>query len=278
MSKSREKLLILTMVVFVASVMAFLAYLMHLRARESNRAPIITCATPELHVSVNAAKEDLLAGVTAMDAEDGDLTSKVLVGSISSFMEKGKCEITYTVFDSSNRAATAKRTLYYTDYHSPRFALSDDLIFYSGETANPLRLVSAYDCIDGDVTNRISMTWLDSEGNTKRVRFRVVNSYGDVSVLTANVANEEKATQNTPVIRLKEYVTYIERGEAPDPLDFITSITVARNVYSKEEFGTEHIYYNAGDFDSSAPGTYIIEIFCENEENVGSTELIVVVE
>ncbi len=279
MNKSREKLLIFSVVAFVLVTMAFIAYLWYSRVSAKNDAPIITCASKELHVNVDATKEDLLTGVTAMDAEDGDLTSKVLIGSVSAFMEKGKCEITYAVFDSGKKGATAVRTLYYNDYHSPRFTLSDDLIYQAGETINPLRLIKAYDCIDGDITNRISMSWLDSDASSRVAEFRVINSMGDVSTLVANITTTEKATQNTPVIKLKNYIMYVEKGEMIDPLAQIASITVGRKIYTFEEFGgADKVYYDMGEFNSAESGTYRIGIYCENGEHTGATELLVVVE
>lgn len=278
MSRQREKLLILTIMALVIASIAFLSYRMLMKMRSRNEAPMITCASDELRVSVKATSEDLLTGVTAMDAEDGDITSSVMVGSISSFYEKGKCEITYVVFDSGNKSATMKRTLYYTDYHSPRFSLTDDLIFQTGEAVAPLKSFSAYDCIDGNITNRISMTWLDTEAAARAAEFRVINSYGDVSSIIVNISTQEKSSQSTPVIKLKSYLEYIEPGEMINPLDYIVSITVGRNVYSVGEYGTDNIYYDMSQFDGSVPGVYRIGIYCENAEHIGETELLVVVE
>lgn len=278
MSKQREKLLILAIVALVLASVAFLSYRMLVRIRSRNQAPFITCASDELHVSVTATTEELLTGVTAMDAEDGDITSSVMVGSISSFFEKGKCEITYVVFDSDNRSATTTRTLYYTDYHSPRFALSDDLIYQAGEVIAPLKNFKAYDCIDGDITNRMSMTWLDSETPNRTAEVRVINSYGDVSSIIVNVASQEKSSQNMPVIKLKSYLEYIEPGGTINPLEYIVSITVGRSVYSVSEYGVDNVYYDMSNLNTSVPGVYRIGIYCENAEYIGETELLVVVE
>ena len=93
MSKPRERFLIISIALLVAVAAGFFAYLMHRKAVTKNTAPVITCATDELHVSVNATEKDLLMGVTAMDAEDGDLTDSIIIESISQFVEKGTCTI-----------------------------------------------------------------------------------------------------------------------------------------------------------------------------------------
>ncbi len=278
MSKSREKLLIFSIIAIVIAAMLFIAYSLYNRIRSSNRAPVILCASDAIYVNVDATDEELLTGVTAMDAEDGDLTSSVVVGSISSFVGKGKCEVTYAVFDSGNKVATVKRDLYYIDYHSPRFVLKDDFLYYSGETVNPLKSIRAIDCIDGDITNRISMAWLETEADERTVEFRVINSRGDLSVLTADVTVLEKSSQDRPTVALTDYLVYIQRGELLDPLDYVKSITVNKKVYTLSEYGTDKLHYDMDEFDSSVPGTYRINIFCYNGEAVGSAELLVVVE
>lgn len=278
MSKSREKLLIFSIIALVLATLAFLAYLLYTDIQKKNQTPIITCASKELHVSVTATKEDLLTGVTAMDAEDGDLTSRVIVGSLSAFMDVGKCEVTYVVFDSGNKVATATRTIVYTDYYPPRFSLSDDFIYPVGENVNPLSNIRAYDCIDGNITGRIAHAWIDEDGSNTTAEFTVINSMGDMSVLVAEIKRVDKPGATTPVIKLSKYLEYIERGENVNPVDYIKSISVGRNIYTVEEFGYENITYDFGDFDSLTPGTYTIVINCMNEDTVGNTELMVIVE
>ncbi|MBR5948522.1 MAG: hypothetical protein IKZ82_07770 [Clostridia bacterium] len=278
MSKSREKLLIFSIIALVIATMLFIAYSHFNRTRSSNNAPVIFCASDSIYVSVDATDEDLLTGVTAMDLEDGDLTSSVVIGSISPFSGKGKCEVTYAVFDSGKRVATAKREICYIDYHPPRFKLNDDFLYYSGEAVNPLKNIRAIDCIDGEITNRISMAWLDTENEERIVEFRVINSHGDLSVLTTEVSVIERNSQQSPTISLTDYIVYIDRGEMLDPLDYVKSIAVSKNVYTIGEYGRDKLHYDLNGFDSSTTGTYKITIFCNNGQAVGSAELLVVVE
>lgn len=198
-------------------------------AAKDDAAPVIVCSSSEIHVSVDASEEELLFGVTAMDAEDGDITSSVVIESISSFVEPGKSIITYAAFDSHNHVATASRTLYYTDYHSPRFRITDSLQFLSGTVINPLLYITAEDCIDGDISNKISMTLLESGDyisaiGVHPVEFRVTNSLGDVSSLQTEIVVYERSSYNAPSIVLSDYLVYTEPGERINPIDYVREI------------------------------------------------------
>ena len=111
MSGSRSKLPIAALAALLLATAGFLHTFLREAAAKDDAAPVIVCSSSEIHVSVDASEEELLFGVTAMDAEDGDITSSVVIESISSFVEPGKSIITYAAFDSHNHVATASRTL-----------------------------------------------------------------------------------------------------------------------------------------------------------------------
>ena len=95
MSGSRSKLPIAALAALLLATAGFFTYLLREAAAKDDAAPVIVCSSSEIHVSVDASEEELLFGVTAMDAEDGDITSSVVIESISSFVEPGKSIITY---------------------------------------------------------------------------------------------------------------------------------------------------------------------------------------
>ena len=282
MSKPREKLLILSLIALIVVSAAFLAYLIYIGRARANLAPVVLLDSSEIRVSVNATEEELLRGVTAIDPEDGDLSASLVVENISPFIGKNRCTITYAAFDSANKVGTASRTLYYTDYHSPRFELLSDFIYASGEVVKPFDSIRAFDCIDGDITNRISMSWVDEAsytgGGAGQVRFRVINSRGDVSTLVVNVVTDERLSQSTPEIELSNYITYVKTGESVSPLDFVKSVTVLRKEYTRIGYGAEKFYFDDRAFDKTKPGVYRIPIYCENGDQLGRTVLTVVVE
>ena len=283
MSKAREKRIILAIVALVAVTIGFLAYLLYLKVSSRNAAPVIVCVTDEISVSVDATDADLLIGVSAMDAEDGDITHKIVIESISAIAKNGRCTITYAVSDSDNKVSSVSRTLNFIDYHSPKFKFSNDFILISGDSKinNDLTaFISAYDCFEGDISSRISMSIIETEGlsSTRQIEFRVSNNYGDVSSIVVDVVNRDKPPQETPSIALKEYLVYLVPEAVFDPLDYVDSITIAKESYSLSEYGADKIYADLSDFDQSTPGTYKIPIYCENGDHIGSTVLYVVVD
>ena len=276
MSGSRSKLPIAALAALLLATAGFFTYLL----REA--APVIVCSSSEIHVSVDASEEELLFGVTAMDAEDGDITSSVVIESISSFVEPGKSIITYAAFDSHNHVATASRTLYYTDYHSPRFRITDSLQFLSGTVINPLLYITAEDCIDGDISNKISMTLLESGDyisaiGVHPVEFRVTNSLGDVSSLQTEIVVYERSSYNAPSIVLSDYLVYTEPGERINPIDYVREIAFLRESYTVEQYGAENLVIDDSELNIAKPGIYKVTIYCERGDATGSATLLVAV-
>ena len=282
MSGSRSKLPIAALAALLLATAGFFTYLLREAAAKDDAAPVIVCSSSEIHVSVDASEEELLFGVTAMDAEDGDITSSVVIESISSFVEPGKSIITYAAFDSHNHVATASRTLYYTDYHSPRFRITDSLQFLSGTVINPLLYITAEDCIDGDISNKISMTLLESGDyisaiGVHPVEFRVTNSLGDVSSLQTEIVVYERSSYNAPSIVLSDYLVYTEPGERINPIDYVREIAFLRESYTVEQYGAENLVIDDSELNIAKPGIYKVTIYCERGDATGSATLLVAV-
>jgi len=109
-----------------------------------------------LNVLVDAYTEP---GATAMDNYDGDLTASVVMAGSVDPNVVGTYYITYTVKDSSNNTATAKRTIKVVDKVKP-------VITMLGATPITLRVGAVYvdagatamDNYDGDITANIVAT------------------------------------------------------------------------------------------------------------------------
>ena len=83
-----------SIVVFIVSVILFGGYL----AKENSQdqaGPEISLDSDHIQVSVKDDKEALLAGVTASDAGDGDLTGAVCVESVGPFDEEENRVVRY---------------------------------------------------------------------------------------------------------------------------------------------------------------------------------------
>ncbi len=103
---------------------------------------------------------DVLAGITATDLTDGDLTADIVVGGDTlDINTAGTYVITYTVSDAAGNEATASRTIEVKeDTDAPVLTGVNDVTVIVGENFDPLAGVTAIDGRDGDVTDDIVLT------------------------------------------------------------------------------------------------------------------------
>ena len=156
MHKTRAAVLIL----FLASTLAFGGCLVRQQTGKDGKGPEITMDNSEISASIHAEESELLAGVTAYDKKDGDVTSSLAVEHISNFVEKGRRKISIVAFDSDNHVTHAERELVYNDYTSPVFSLDRPLRF-SLNADDLTEGLSAEDCLDGTITDRIRISYED---------------------------------------------------------------------------------------------------------------------
>ena len=123
-----RRLRIAIVALFILSGISFVGYNVISRLAEDHTPPEISCDSDTVSVSVEDEEIDeaLLSGVKASDNEDGDLTDQIVAGSFSRFVTPGVTSLTYVVFDSGNQPASLTREVHFTDYHAPRFTLSND--------------------------------------------------------------------------------------------------------------------------------------------------------
>lgn len=117
------------LILFLASSLAFGGCLMRQRTGKDGKGPEISMDNSEISVSIHADEAELLSGVTAYDAKDGDVTDSLAVEHISNFIEKGRRKISIVAFDSDNNVTHAEREMVYNDYTSPVFSLDGPLRF-----------------------------------------------------------------------------------------------------------------------------------------------------
>ncbi len=235
--------------------------------------PTITSDTELLNISVNDSAETLLQGLTAWDKTDGDLTDRIMVASVSHFIEENTVNVKYVVFDSHNNAASLTRKVCYTDYRSPVFSMQTPAVFVRGENFDLLSRVKVDDCIDGDISSRIrvlsNMVNIYAAG-VYPVALEVTNSCGDVSQLTLWVTVLEK--ENSAAITLEQYIVYVQQGADFDPYSYIRGITDANNLSLQKE----NVQIK-GSLDLNTPGTYRLEYLYSDQNVSGQTAMTVVV-
>lgn len=77
---------------------------------QDRTAPVVTLPEKELVYTEEITEAELLDGVTAYDAVDGDVTASVLVEKISATAD-GRVIVTYAAVDSSNNVEEKSRII-----------------------------------------------------------------------------------------------------------------------------------------------------------------------
>lgn len=264
-----------TVIVFTAVLCIFAWFYYDEKSHADTTYPFIQIESDMIEVSIHDGTDKLLEGVTAFDAKDGDITSKVIVESVSQFSEDGTCTVTYAVADADKHVAKDTRKICYTDYASPRFTLNQSLVFPVGTILKVSSIIGATDCIDGDISEKVLITATDYQANSTGVfdlSLQVGNSKGDVVSLDLPVYVEERNLR-APVIELTEYLIYVSKGKTPDFASYIASVT---SPYSGLEDGGVLI---SEDYHPEIPGVYSIHYYAlDTLGNEGHTVLTVVVE
>lgn len=265
---------ILLIVVFIVTLCLFVGVQVRDRLFTDTTRPVISCESDVLEVSVSADNEALLQGVTARDNVDGDLTGKVMVGSISKLMTADTAKITYVVFDSSSNMGTLTRSIRYTDYSRPRFALTAPLSYTVGKEIKLTGRLHAEDTIDGDLSESIQISAFDvstSVAGSYFVTVRVMNSLGDMTSLSLPILVEE-AGEDVPRITLKEWLVYLKKGEQFNPRAYIAGLRDPAAPGAKVELITTD-----GAVDTATEGTYNVTYTYRNGNGVRAKAMLTVV-
>ena len=214
--------------------------------------------TDIIEVSVNATREELLQGLHAYDNVDGDISDHIMIRDISQLQNGKDATVTYIVFDASSNYAFYARTVRYTDYQPPHFDLLGPMVFNLGSDFTLLDRIQAFDAIDGEISNRITMrssTVMRNVAGTYQIEVSVKNSMGDEIFLPLSVI-VDRITSKTPTLTLSDYMIYVRRGATPD---FQSLITSAVDPLGDGQSHPQDVVINSSAYDPKTPGTY--EIF-----------------
>ncbi|WP_082238886.1 glycosyl hydrolase family 18 protein [Niameybacter massiliensis] len=225
---------------------------------------------------------DALAGVTAYDKEDGDLTSQIEVSGSVDTMTPGEYTLTYTVTDSEG--LTTIQTIIVTveedvvepeQNEAPVISGAKDKTIVVGEAFNALAGVTAYDKEDGDLTSQIEVS-----GNVDTMtpsEYRVTYSVTDNKGLT---------TIQTIIVTVEEDVVEPEQNEAPvisgakdktivvgDAFDALAGVTA----YDKEDGDLTSQIEVSGNVDTMTSGEYRVTYTVTDSKGLTTTKTIVVI-
>lgn len=276
--------------IFVLSLIAFIVFNIVNRVTTDSTPPVITSESDTVTVSVAAEESELLAGLTAADDEDGDLTGEIMISSMSNFTEPGKRTVSYVVFDASNNASTLTRNLEYTDYTAPQIKLTQPLRYGLNEMedASLTENMSVQDCLDGDITQQIRATFNDGSyiamAGEYGITVQVSNSAGDTCSVPLTVTVTDPAEESGKYYpMLSDYIVYAPVGGYVD----LTSLLIGL-----ENSSTQYLFADAnpsapggiesvaigGAVDYNTPGTYTVDYQFTSASGVtGTTKLAVVV-
>ncbi len=236
--------------------------------------PVITVDSDIIEVSFKATDEELLKGVTAYDAKDGDITQKVIVESVSAFIEKGVCKVTYAVCDADNHVSTASRKVRYIDYESPKFFVNGTTCFSLYEGIDVSSRIHCNDCIEGNIDRKMILTspdFIAASTGVFTIEATVTNDKGDTSSVSIPLYVEDRPAY-APEIRLKQYLVYLDKGDKIKPKDYLSAAfdTEGVNLTSKVRIENR--------VKTSKPGMQAVHYYVTDERGVeGHTVLNVLV-
>lgn len=245
-----------TVFLFVLSLALYLGVSFRYKVVLDRVAPQIRCESETLEVSVHATDAELLAGITAQDSRDGDLTEQVMIQGISRLLTEDTARITYVVADSSDNVASCTRILHYTDYEPPRLMLTAQPVYRPYPAGNALKelvgALRANDVKDGDISDkvRVSTQNIDiSLEKTHTFTIEVINSMGGAEVIPLTIVIDNDGAQK-PLVTLREYITYVSVNEEFVARNYI--LTVNGEDF-EGSYPALHIHSNV---DTTVPGAY----------------------
>lgn len=267
--------LVIVMICFVYTIYTDLVNL-------DDRMPQIS-ADGDLVVEVGAGEKELLEGISAYDEEDGDLTNKIMVKSISNVNRSGCCNAIYVVFDSNGNQAECSRKIIYSDYLIPEFKLKDSIVYNTSEKIDILENVESYDVFGNAISYRIRLEETNVEAQKEGeyfIRVSVTDNMGGNTELEIPVIISDKyKNAKAPKIELKDYIVYTNVGAGLNLREYINSVTAALEIGSGDVLTTGDVIVS-GDVDYNTPGVYKVD-YSVTDRVTGETaveSLIVVVQ
>lgn len=265
-----KQILVIALVVLLAANIATIIYQ---GTSDKTRGPEIFCEAGVLEVNFSCSEADLLAGVTARDGQDGDLTQHIIVASVSKLITNDTAKVTYLVFDSDDNMASYVRRIRYRDYCKPTFEVRQPLIYTTTEEVDLLSRLYAYDERDGDISNQIRVSTLAATDNPELfdITIQVTNSVGDTASLKLPVLRMRENPMR-PEIQLTEQLIYTTLDTEFDPNSYLEEVSVFGVALPKEDVKCQNLV------DTSTPGTYQVFYSCTAEGVTGMAVLTVVVQ
>ncbi|MBC2116990.1 immunoglobulin-like domain-containing protein [Listeria booriae] len=240
----------------------------------SNDAPVIVASDQTIK---KGKAFDVMAGVSASDLEDGNVTSGITVTANDVDTNTvGTYHVTYSVTDSDGNTTTKIITVTITSNDAPTFTTSD-VYLKVGDKFNPYAGITASDTEDGDLTDRIDIESSDvdmTQAGTYAVEYSVTDSDNNTTKITRHVYVR---TNDKPVIHASDQT--FKAGASFDPLagmsasdtedgDITANVTITANDVDANQAGTYHVTYSVTDSDDNTTTKTITITVLTNEKPV----------
>ena len=240
-----------------------------------NSAPVIHATDKTITVGDTF---DPMADVTAEDAEDGNLTTKIEVEKNDVKTDvAGKYEVTYKVTDS--QGATRRKTIIVTV--NPKMEVlneapvihATDKTITVGDTFDPMADVTAEDAEDGNLTTKIEVEKNDVKTDVAgkyEVTYKVTDNQGATRRKTIIVTvNPKMEPMNAaPVIKAEDKTITV--GDTFNPMDGVTATD------AEEGNLTANIEVKKNDVDTTTPGKYEVTYKVTDSQGASFTKSITV--
>ena len=240
-----------------------------------NEAPVIHATDKTITVGDTF---DPMAGVTATDAEDGNLTAKVeLEKNDVDTTKPGKYEVTYVVTDS--HGATRRKTIIVTvnpkmePMNAAPVIKAEDKTLTVGDTFDPMADVTATDAEDGDLTSKIELKKNDVD-TTKPGKYGVTYTVTDAQgasftkSITVTVNPKMEVLNAVPTIDAADKTITV--GDTFDPKDGVTATD------AEDGDLTAKIIVEKNDVDTTKAGKYEVTYKVTDRQGATRTKTITV--
>lgn len=236
---------------------------------------------PEIYFDSNlitvSVKDDdlaLLAGVSAMDEQDGDVTGSLIVEEKTRFVSDATRSVSYVAFDKNHNACRATRKMVYSDYKNPEITLIAPLIFTSSETNfNPENCVKASSVLDGDITNKVRI--LNSKDyivGDNQIELSVSDSAGGEQSIKVTCTINPVYHPDKLSIELTDYLITAEVGSTIEPKDYIQDVLLRGQ---EATYLIDDVTYNQVSLTNT--GVYEINYHLANGEDEAFSRLVILV-
>ena len=252
-----------------------------------NSAPVIHATDKTITVGDTF---DPMADVTAVDAEDGNLTTKIEVEKNDVKTDvAGKYEVTYKVTDSDG--ATRRKTIIVTvnpkmePMNAAPVIKAEDKTITVGDTFDPMDGVTATDAEDGNLTSKIEVKKNDVDTTTPgkyEVTYKVTDSEGAsfTKSITVTVNPKMEVLNEAPTIDAADKTITV--GDTFDPKAGVTAkdaedgdltdkIEVVKNTVDTKKAGEYEVTYKVTDSDG-ATRTKTIKVTVKEKAPAPSTD------